>query len=79
MVCVEEKDGNMVKVYLVNMFGGQTVLKVSRLPHHTVPVDLLLLLQSPQPLQDPAGEAREMHQLPFLQIAEQINRILGDF
>ena len=69
----------MVQVYLVDMFRGQTVLEVPGLPHHAVPVDLLLLLQSPQPLQDPAGQAREMHQLPFLQITEQINRVLGDF
>ena len=69
----------MVQMYFVDMFRGQAVLEVSRLPYHAVPLDLLLLLHCPQPLQDPAGQAREMDQLPFLQIAEQINGVLGDF
>ena len=77
MLCLEEEDSDVVQVYLVDMFRGQTVLEVSRLPDDAVPLDPLL--QAPQPLQDPAGQAREMNQLPFLQVAEQINRVLGDF
>ena len=77
MLCLEEEDSDVVQLYLVDMPGGEAVLEVPRLPHHAVPLDLLL--QALQSLQDPAGQAREMNQLPFLQVAEQINRVLGDF
>ena len=66
----------MIQFDLVNMFGGEAVLEVSLLPHHAVPLHALHV--GPDPLQDPAGQAGEVNQLPLLQVTEQVNRISGD-
>ena len=68
---VEEKDRDVVQFDLVDMSGGQTVLEVSLLPHHAVPLRLLHV--APHSLQDPTRQAREVNQLPLFQIAKQIN------